>query len=59
MRCRKPRFNVDVDGSTCEHRLSDEELPAIVFIGKSAQRGIRKDVDACLHQRGRHIIEWS
>ena len=36
-RCRKSRFDVVVDHSTCEHQLSDEELLAVIFIGKSAR----------------------
>ena len=49
--CCKSRFDVVVDLLTCEHWLSNEESPAIIFIGKSTHEGIRPS-QAC-------DLEWT
>ena len=50
----RPKFEVDVDRSTCSYRLSVETLSVGVFIGNPTRRGIHSIAGVCSHQPERH-----
>ena len=50
----RPKFEVDVDCSTCGYRLSVEASSVGVFIGSPTRGGIHNIAGVSSHQHGRH-----